>query len=251
MIEKTLKTIGGQINIKIPSLLNELTLGQLMALQDKPDLSDLDAISILSGVAIDELQNIKNAEDLHAFGEAVLSLSTQISYLYNSDEIPKKVTFYHGKSPIEIKVINNLSVEPAGAFLASRDIITTEINEHIKTHGEEDWQQRFNPSLKACCQILAHYFYCRVTGERYNEYKIEAFYDVIKQLRVTEALPIAHANEVEKFLKDHQADFPLWEQNGKNRSARQAGPRVRGVDRSDFNAPGDAINAAYYLPITN
>nr|WP_294796390.1 hypothetical protein [uncultured Mucilaginibacter sp.] len=61
----------------------------------------------------------------------------------------------------------------------------------------------------------------------------------------------AHANEVEKFLKDHQADFPLWEQNGKNRSARQAGPRVRGVDRSDFNAPGEAINAAYYLPITN
>ena len=191
MIEKTLKTIGGQINIKIPSLLNELTLGQLMALQDKSDLSDLDAISILSGVVIDELQNIKNAEDLHVFGDAVLSLSTQISYLYNSDEIPKKVIFYHGKSPIEIKVINNLSVEPAGAFLASRDVIATEINEHIKAHGEEDWQQRFNPSLKACCQILAHYFYCRVTGERYNEYKIEAFYDVIKQLRVTEALPIA------------------------------------------------------------
>nr|WP_294796260.1 hypothetical protein [uncultured Mucilaginibacter sp.] len=191
MIEKTLKTIGGQINIKIPSLLNELTLGKLMALQDKSDLSDLDAISILSGVAIDELQNIKNAEDLHVFGEAVLSLSTQISYLYNSDEIPKKVTFYHGKSPVEIKVINNLSVEPAGAFLASRDVIATEINEHIKAHGEEDWQQRFNPSLKACRQILAHYFYCRVTGERYNEYKIEAFYDVIKQLRVTEALPIA------------------------------------------------------------
>jgi len=191
MIEKTLKTIEGKINIKIPSLLNELMLGQLMAMQEKPDLSDLDAISILSGIAIDELQNIKNAEDLYVFGEAVLSLSTQIRYLYNSDVIPKKVTFYHSKTPLEIKVINNLSVEPAGAFLASRDIIATEINEHIKTHGEEDWQQHFNPSLKACCKILAHYFYCRVTGERYDEYKIEAFCDIIKQLRVTEALPIA------------------------------------------------------------
>jgi hypothetical protein len=191
MIEKTLKTIGGKINIKIPSLLNELTLGQLMAMQEKPDLGDLDAVSILSGIAIGDLQNIKDPADLHVFGEAVLSLSTQISYLYNSDDIPKKVTFYHGESPVQIKVTNNLSVEPAGAFLASRDIIATEINEHIKAHGEEDWQQRFNPSLKACCQVLAHYFYCRVTGERYNEYKIEAFCDAIKQLRVTEALPIA------------------------------------------------------------
>lgn len=191
MIEKTLKTIGGKINIKIPSNLNELTLGQLMAMQEKPDLSDLDAISILSGVAIEELQNIKDAEELHVFGEAVLSLSMQIKHLYNRDEIPKKVTFYHGKGPVQIGVVNNLSVEPAGAFLASRDIIATEINDHIKAHGEDDWQERFNPSLKACCQVLAHYFYCRVTGERYNEYKIEAFCDAIKQLRVTEALPIA------------------------------------------------------------
>lgn len=191
MIEKTLKTIGGKVSIKIPSLLNELTLGQLMAMQEKTDLSDLDAISILSGVPIEELQNIKHANDLHVFGEAVLSLSTQIRYLYNSDEIPKKVTFYHGETPMEVNVINNLSVEPAGAFLASREIIATEINEHIQKYGEEDWQERFNPSLKACCQVLAHYFYCRVTGERYNEYKIDAFCNTIKQLRVTEALPIA------------------------------------------------------------
>ena len=74
MIEKTLKTTGGKITIKIPSHLHELTLGQLMAMQEKTELSDLDAISILSGVSIDELQNIKNVEDLHVFGEAVLSL---------------------------------------------------------------------------------------------------------------------------------------------------------------------------------
>ena len=251
MIEKTIKTIEGKINIKIPSLLNELTLGQLMAMHEKTDLSDLDAISILSGIAIDELQNIKDANDLHVFGEAVLSLSTQIRYLYNSDEIPKKVTFYNGKTPVEVKVINNLSVEPAGAFLASRDIIATEINEHIKAHGEEDWQQHFNPSLKACCHVLAQYFYCRATGERYNEYKIEAFCDVIKQLRVTEALPIAHTNEVDKFLWDHRADFPLWEPRSKNRSARQSGPRIRSVDKSDYNYPGDLFNQPDYLPINN
>ncbi|MGY3211180.1 hypothetical protein [Mucilaginibacter sp. HD30] len=216
MIEKTIKTIEGKITIKIPSLLNELTLGQLMAMQEKTDLSDLDAISILSGIPIDELQNIKDANDMHVFGEAVLSLSTQIRYLYNSDEIPKNVTFYHEKTPVEVKLINNLSVEPAGAFLASREIIASEINEHVKAHGEEDWQQHFNPSLKACCKVLAHYFYCRVTGERYNEYKIEAFCDAIKQLRVTEALPIAkHFFTVYPNLSKPRTSFwhrllPFW-----------------------------------------
>ena len=216
MIEKTLKTIGGKITIKIPSLLNELTLGQLMAMQEKTELSDLDAISILSGVAVEELQNIKNTDDLNLFGEAALSLSMQIRYLYNSDDVPKKVTFNIGQNQVKVKVIDNLSVEPAGAFLASRDIIATEINEHIKKHGEENWQESFNPSLKACCQILAYYFYCRVTGERYNEYKIEAFCETVKQLRVTEALPIAkHFFTVYPNLLRQKTSFwrrllPFW-----------------------------------------
>jgi len=61
----------------------------------------------------------------------------------------------------------------------------------------------------------------------------------------------AHANEVGKFLWDHRADFPLWEQNGKNGSARQAGPRIRGVDKSDFNYPGSLYSQTNYIPITD
>lgn len=49
----------------------------------------------------------------------------------------------------------------------------------------------------------------------------------------------AHANEVEKFLRDNRADFPLWRYNAKNRSARQSGPRIRGIDKTLFNYPGD------------
>jgi hypothetical protein len=87
--------------------------------------------------------------------------------------------------------MQNLSVEPAGAFMAARDIIAEEINMHIKTHGEDDWQEHFNPSLNACCQVLAQYFYCRATGKKYNEYEVESFIDEVKKLRVTEALPIS------------------------------------------------------------
>jgi hypothetical protein len=96
-----------------------------------------------------------------------------------------------GKRKAVVNVIRNLSVEPAGAFLAARDIIAEEINEHIKQYGEEDWREHFQPSLKACCHVLAHYFFCRATAKKYDEYEAEEFCEEIKKLRVTEALPIA------------------------------------------------------------
>jgi hypothetical protein len=191
MIEKQLKTTDGKITIKIPSQIKEVTLGQLIQMQEKPELTDLDAISILSGIPIDELKNVLNFNDFDVFAEAISSLSNQIKYLYNNDEIPKKIELdIEGKS-VSVNISKNLSVEPAGAFMAARDIIADEIKEHIQQHGEEDWQDRFNPSLKACCQVLAHYFYCRATGGKYNEYKADEFAETIKTIGVTEALPVA------------------------------------------------------------
>ncbi len=191
MIEQTLKTISGKLKIKIPSDLDQVTLGQMMELQERENLTDLDAISILSGIDIGELKNIRNADDLQPFGNAILSLSQQIKYLYNAENIPDKITFHSANARICVKVIHNLSIEPAGAFMAARDIISGEIDEHIKKYGPDDWQEYFSPSLKACCQVLAHYFFCRVTGKSYNEYEVEEFCNEIKQLKVVEALPVA------------------------------------------------------------
>ncbi|MFD2145486.1 hypothetical protein [Mucilaginibacter antarcticus] len=111
--------------------------------------------------------------------------------MYNSDAIPKKAGFTINGKMHEVNVISNLSIEPAGAFMAAREIIADEIQQHIEQHGEADWQERFNPSLKACCQVLAHYFYCRTTGNKYNDYQAGQFTETVKTLRVTEALPIA------------------------------------------------------------
>ena len=191
MIEKTLITTHGKLRVTIPSQLNEVTLGQMMALQDSPDLGDLEAISILSGVPVADLRSVRDANDFMDFADAVLSLSHQIKYLYNSDEIPKKVTFAIEGKPVTVKVISNLSVEPAGAFMAARDIIADEIAGHIKIYGEDNWQDYFNPSLAACCKVLAYYFYCRATGNKYDEYAAADFTETIKKLRVTEALPIS------------------------------------------------------------
>jgi hypothetical protein len=190
-IEKTLQTTTGRIKIKIPSSINELSLGQLMALQDKTDLNDLEAISILSGIAVEQLQNVKNFDDLQQFGDAIHSLSAQIAWLYNSDDIPKKIKFELPGGSVTVNVMHNLSVEPAGAFMAAREIIGDEINQHIKQYGADHWQESFKPTLKACCQVLAHYFYCRATGNKYNEYEAEEFCTGIKKLMATEALPIA------------------------------------------------------------
>lgn len=190
MIEKKLRTTEGRLLVKMPTLINELTLGQLMEMQDKPYLTDLEAISILSGVPVSELNTVCDVTEFQIFSEYILLLSHQIAHLYNRDEIPKKVTFYLDK-PVTVNVISNLSVEPAGAFMAARDIIAEEIKEHIEKHGDEDWQETFKPSLKACCQVLGQYFFCRVTGKKYNEYWVEEFYAEVKKLKVTEALPIA------------------------------------------------------------
>ena len=196
MIEKTLKTTEGKLRVKIPTQLHDVTLGQMIAMQENPQLNDIEAISILSGIPVNDLYNVKNMEDFQLFGDAVLSLSYQIKYLYNSEDIPKEVTFMVGEAsekPTQkkVKVIQNLSVEPVGAFMAARDIITEEVNAHIKQYGDENWKENFNPSLNACCHVLAHYFFFRATGKKYNEYQAEEFCNEVKKMRVTEALPIS------------------------------------------------------------
>jgi hypothetical protein len=66
--------------------------------------------------------------------------------------------------------------------------------------------------------------------------------EITKLVQQHRSVANAHANEVEKFLRDNRADFPLWNYNGKNRSARQAGPRIRSIDKNDFNYPGDRFS---------
>lgn len=188
---KTLKTTTGKVTLSMPEKLEQVTLGRLMEMQATKDMSDLQAVSILSGTPLNDLQNIVDVNDLQVFNSQVLSIAHQIKYLYNSDAISKETTFTIDCKPVKVKVMKNLSVEPAGAFMAAREIIADEIAKHITQHGEADWQEHFNPSLQACAQVLAQYFYCRATGKPYNEYAAAEFEEQVKLLPVTDALPIA------------------------------------------------------------
>ena len=191
MIEQILKTTNGKIKVAVPGDISEMTLAQLMELQESTELNDLRAISILSGTSMQELQNVTDINDLHYFTDCIFLLSHQLKNLHAHTDVPKQVCFNIGGKTKKVNVVHNLSVEPAGAFMAAGEVIGGEIQNFIKQHGEENWQQRFNPSLKACCQVLAQYFYCRATGQRYDEYRADEFTEQVKQLAVTEALPIA------------------------------------------------------------
>jgi hypothetical protein len=191
MITKKLKTIKGYVEISMPEKLEEVTLGQLITVQQTEHLGDLQAISILSGTPLSTLQNVTHADELQVFSTQVQNIAHQIIHLYNGDTIPGEVTFNIDEKPIKVKAMKNLSVEPAGAFMAAREIIADEIAKHITEHGEADWQEHFNPSLQACAQVLAQYFFCRATGKPYNEYAAVEFEEQVKLLPVTDALPIA------------------------------------------------------------
>src|ERR1700742_301611 len=73
--------------------------------------------------------------------------------------------------------------------------------------------------------------------------------DIIKLVQQQRSVANAHANEIEKFLWDHKDDFPLWHFSGRNKSARQSGPRIRGIDNTAFNYPGDAFQSDGIVPI--
>ncbi|WP_295772854.1 hypothetical protein [uncultured Mucilaginibacter sp.] len=193
MIQKKFKTITGELSVAIPEKLDEISLGQLMALQSASELSDLDAIQILSGVPLKNLKQVQDFNDFTEFNETISSLALQISSLYNSNQIPDEITFNIDNKLRKVKVAKNLSVEPAGAFMAARDIIVEEMTRHaaLNNNNDEDWEHSFNPSLKACSLILANYFYCRATQLPYDEELAEQFTAEIEKQPITSILPIA------------------------------------------------------------
>jgi len=75
--------------------------------------------------------------------------------------------------------------------------------------------------------------------------------DIVKLVQQQRSVANAHANEVEKFLWDHKDLFPLWHYNGKNKSSRQSGPRIRSIDRTNFGYPSGYDPSGYddFMPI--
>src|ERR1700743_1357981 len=108
MLQKTLKTTQGKLKASIPETLDEITLGQLIALQEKPNINDLEAISVLANIPLQDLQNVTDIKELYQFAAPVLVLADQIKYLFNSDAIPKTITFNLADGIKKVSVMQNL-----------------------------------------------------------------------------------------------------------------------------------------------
>ena len=224
MIRKVIQTINGPLPVEIPTELREVTLGMLIDLRN--DNSDIEAIAILSGVPLDRLYDAKSTDEFDQFTDYVLSLSHKLKYDYDkvAHRVPKNVTIA-GKT---VDVINNLSIEPVGAFMECRDLIAEEINHHIQAFGEEDWKTYYKPDLDNAALILAHYFYCKVTGQPYDAFKAEEFKSEVVKLPITESLPIArdfflnYPNLLRQKLSFWQAIKHLWKNKQASRRLKRS-----------------------------
>lgn len=189
MNKYTINTTEGLLTIKLPSSINEVTLGQMIELQENPELTDIGVIGVFSYVPLETLYTALNINDYEALGGNIMLLSKEIAYLKNVDVVPRKIKI-DGKN---IKIGSRLTISPLGALLTTRDIIADEINRHIVIFGEDNWMPNFNPSLRACQNIMAEYLYFKVTGQPYATDCVVAFRDKVKYLPINVVLPITKA----------------------------------------------------------
>ncbi|MBD1394614.1 DUF6712 family protein [Mucilaginibacter glaciei] len=92
-----------------------------------------------------------------------------------------------------------------------------------------------------------HYTATGPVTKRYDNADAVPMKDIVKLVQQQRSTANAYANEVERFLLDHHEQFPVWHYNRRNKSARQAGPRIRSVDISDLNYPADNFDLNQFL----
>lgn len=218
MLTQNFKTADGDIRLSIPQNLSELTMGMLADSEPKPgdSLSPLDMLSVLSGVPKESdteacLLDIFDIDELNVFTDTLLALHYQIAALKeNADKLPHTVTlkmhrakyaFTKGQSlisrlrNIDAKIISipkDLKIQPAGAAMEAEEVIKEEIQIYENAKKAFGDHLVFNPSANSLLHILALYFYCPATGEKFNPQRVIEFAnDVIRKMPVKQALPIA------------------------------------------------------------
>ncbi|WP_454801791.1 DUF6712 family protein [Mucilaginibacter phyllosphaerae] len=92
-----------------------------------------------------------------------------------------------------------------------------------------------------------HYTATGPVTKRYDNADAVLVKDLVKLVQQQRSTANAYANETERFLIDHQEDFPVWHYNHKNKTSRQAGPRIRAVDKTDFNFPADNFSTNLFI----
>jgi len=163
-----------EIHLNIPENLNEITFGQLIELR-KPDLTNAEVLSVLSGVPVDEIYEARSFQEINRIAKIYIDLFTHSAAGANISSIPHKIKVNYAGKLKTVKFGKYLSMEPAGAYSAANKVITSEIYSNIDMYGEDNWKNHFNPSLQVCADVVDAFVYCRVTGKLWSDQGRESF----------------------------------------------------------------------------
>ncbi len=62
--------------------------------------------------------------------------------------------------------------------------------------------------------------------------------DIIQLVKQHRSTANAYCNDIELYLYNNIQSYPMWRWDQQRKSSRQSGPRIRGIDKTKFNAPG-------------
>jgi hypothetical protein len=126
-------------------------------------------------------------------------------------------------------------------------------SEYLDEHGYVVLYQGLQPVLSyfAFARFIeadaVHYTATGPVTKRYDNADALPAKDIVKLVQQQRSTANAYCNEAERFLLDHNEAFPAWHYNRKNKASRQAGPRIRAIDRTDFNFPADNISTEQFI----
>jgi len=165
-----------------------------------------------------------------------------------------------------------LDLKPFLGYALYYDLIT-----HLEDDGniKDDAPQHYKDLLNGCeyldelgylvlyqglHPVLAYFAFARFieadavhytpTGpvtKRYENADALPAKDIVKLVQQQRSTANAYANETERFLIDHKENFPAWHYNLENKRSRQPGPRIRGVDKTDFNYPSELLDSDFFI----
>ena len=168
----------------LPSDASEVTLGQFLKLREADANDHISQLSVLMNVNKEDINLLSTKYSKQILNAIKLTqvLIQDLQAFFESDVylVPPKEVKLMDKI---VRIPQDLQKEP---FWPSRKVKEI-IQDKLKETGSGN---EFDLTDKAA-DVIAHYLYFPYTGRPYNEYQAEEFKEVILDLPITEAMPLA------------------------------------------------------------
>lgn len=159
--------------VEVPTSWSDLSLKQVIELNDLTTLNRIKIISILTGIHLDILSELNGKQNL----ETLNQIETLFQFIneapnFNEFKLPKKITL-KGK---EIIIPQDLTKETYGQKVAIEELIRNSKTEVI---------------LPLIPEVLSIYLYPIFSEEKFKDERVDDFIEIMKEIQISEAYPIA------------------------------------------------------------